>query len=137
MPETDRDMHKPLLFIIVISGIFLTVAVLFFPVASNKGIMAIRFDLPWSGTDEHGISEKNGRAPEKMPLIAGPDIAKKSLAMLEAPYGINPDLVVTILNFKGIAIHRDTPLEETARRNGLSVDALYKMVREAGLSQKL
>ncbi len=81
---------------------------------------------------------KQSPAPQKqIPETPPKDIGASSLDDLCRHYGIDPDLVIKPLSFKGIALDPDIPLEKVAQNNGLTLPALYDMVREAALGQKL
>jgi hypothetical protein len=74
-----------------------------------------------------------GQIPEKPPE----GIGASSLTNLCSHYRIDPDLVIKPLSFKGIALDPDIPLEKVADNNDLTLGAIYDMIREAALGQKL
>ncbi len=75
--------------------------------------------------------------PKNIPETPPPGIEESSLNVLCKQYRIDPDLVIKPLSFKGVALDPDIPLEKAAQNNDLTLPALYDMIREAALGQKL
>ncbi|MCG8634819.1 MAG: hypothetical protein MI863_13380 [Desulfobacterales bacterium] len=85
-----------------------------------------------------------GIMQEQSPVVQGQipkappeDIGKSSLNDLCSRYGIDQDLVIKTLSFKGIALEPGILLKKAAENNGLTPAALYGMIREAAFGQKL
>ncbi len=74
---------------------------------------------------------------QQIPETPKEDIGESSLNAFCRYYGIDPDLVIKPLSFKGIAIDPDISLEKAATNNDLTLPVLYDMIREAALGQKL
>ncbi len=75
--------------------------------------------------------------PKNIPVTPPPGTEESSLNDLCQQYGIDPALVIKPLSFKGIGLDADITLEKAAQNNDLTLQALYDMIREASLGQKL
>ncbi len=75
--------------------------------------------------------------PKSIPVTPPPGTGESSLNVFCKQHGIDPDLVIKPLSFKGIGLDANIPLKNAAQNNDLTLQGLYDMIREAALGQKL
>ncbi len=85
----------------------------------------------------YDIITQSPAPPKNIPVAPPPGTGESSLNDLCQQYDIDPALVIKPLSFKGIGLDAGIPLKKAAQNNDLTLQALYDMIREAVLGQKL
>lgn len=76
------------------------------------------------------------KASRDLPLNPAPGTGAKTLASLCSDHGIDIDPITKALGRKGISIEPLDPLKNAAKKNNLSPQALYDVIRETSLEPK-